>query len=265
MAFGNGARVELGRFLRARRERLSPEVLGLPPARHRRTPGLRREEVAVAAGISITWYTNLEQGRTGEVSPSVLDSLARVLQLSEDERRYLHVLMYGHVVGPSQLADLLPLRDLVANIVEVAGRHPYPVYSLDRVCDVIAWNDATTEWYEDWSVLPPDKRNFMRWMFDSAKAKRRVVDWDEVGRDLVARWRAELARHPDDDAASIVAEFRGKSPEFARWWDERGVLEHRVTTRRLRHPRLGIRELCIVPVLTVYEGAPWIFFHFSND
>jgi transcriptional regulator with XRE-family HTH domain len=255
-------RVELGSFLRARRERLRPEDLGFPPAGRRRTPGLRREEVAVAAGLSTTWYTYLEQGRGREVSPSVLDSLARVLLLSEDERRYIHILMYGHVPRSEPLDEDIPVYDLVRSLVAIMADYEYPVYSVDYSCNLASWNKSAALWYEDWGQLPEHSRNIMRWMFFSPAARERLADWDSVSRDVVARWRMDVARRGRDAAvADMVAELKAKSPQFAEAWNRPDAIEHRVTFRRLRHPDLGVRDFCIIPVTTVYEEAPWLFIH----
>lgn len=266
MAHPEGPRAELGRFLRMRRAQLKPEDLGFPRAGRRRTPGLRREEVAVAAGLSTTWYTYLEQGRTKDVSPSVLDSLARVLRLNEDERRYMHVLMYGHVVGTEPIADQVPVADLFRRVVAIADSFPYPVYSLDRACNVIAWNDATTEWLEDWSLIPERERNFMLWLFCSKRAKQQIVGWKDFARELVARWRADLAKWPHDEgAARRVAEVRERSPDFRRMWDEGLVLEHRINIRCLRHPRFGACHFYGLSLFTAYEGEGGVLFYIPRD
>lgn len=259
-------RAELGRFLRGRRERLRPEDIGLPAAGRRRTPGLRREEVAVVAGISSTWYTYLEQGRAGEVSPSVLDSLARVLRLTEDERRHMHRLMYGHVVGPMPLADQVPIADLFRRIVAIADNYPYPVFALRRSGDVVAWNHATTEWFGDWSLIPKGERNFFFWLFCSEEARERVVEWEEFASHLVSRWRADVAKPPEDPAAMRrVAQLKSKSPEFSRWWDAQYVQEHRIDIRGLRHPRFGVRAFYRFHLFTAYEGEGAVLYYLPAD
>ncbi len=259
-------RAQLGRFLRARRERLRPEDLGLPAAGRRRTPGLRREEVAVVAGISSTWYTYLEQGRSGDVSPAVLDSLARVLQFTEDERRYMHMLMYGHVVGPEPLADKVPINDLFRKTVAIAENHPYPVFALNRACDIIAWNSGTTEWLDDWALLPEDERNYYLWLFCYERARERIVEWEEFARHLVGRLRAALAKPPVDPvAAKRVAEIKRRSAEFSRWWDEINVQEHRIDVRYLRHPKLGVRGFYRFSLYTAYEGEGGVLYYIPVD
>jgi len=259
-------RAELGRFLRDRRQRLRPEDLGLPAAGRRRTPGLRREEVAVVAGISSTWYAYLEQGRAGDVSPAVLDSLARVLKLTEDERRHMHILMYGHVVGTEPIADQVSISDLFCEVVDISESYPYPVYALDRACNVIAWNPATAEWFDDWGLMAVEERNFMLWVFCSERARQCIVDREVFARDIVARWRADLAKWPEDvGAAKRVAELKLKSSEFSQLWDEHSVAEHRINIRILRHPQLGVRNFYGFSLFTAYEGEGGVLFYIPVD
>jgi transcriptional regulator with XRE-family HTH domain len=243
----DAARQELARFLRSRRERITPADVGLPTSSRRRTRGLRREEVAVLAGVSPSWYTYLEQARDIQPSRAVLDSLATVLRLSEDERRYLHGLVHG--TAPARLSSDLPADDLITGIVALFADSPYPVYAGDHRCDLIAWNAAAREWYDDWDALPPDERNIMHWMLFSPVARTRLVDWAADTRDAVARWRAEAANHPGDQVlAARVAEFSRHSNDFRTWWDQHDVAEHRSRIRRFRHEGLGERGLRIVPM-----------------
>lgn len=150
------SRQELARFLRSRRARVTPEQVGFPAGAHRRTKGLRREEVAVLAGLSPTWYTYLEQGRDIRPSIQVLDSLARVLDLSEDERRYMHTLAHGQVVNPQPLEAEEARGGTMRRVVGLMGDNLYPVYATDVYCDLIAWNDAAAEWYDDWGAGLPN-------------------------------------------------------------------------------------------------------------
>jgi transcriptional regulator with XRE-family HTH domain len=243
----NRSRHELGRFLRSRRERVKPEDVGFPVGPRRRATGLRREEVAVLAGLSPTWYTYLEQGRDIHPSPQVLDSLARVLRLTEDERRYVHTLIYGQVIEPQPLDAEVSADEVMRQITATAELSPYPLFTGNVYGDLISWNHAATEWYDDWGRLPPEERNVMRWLFTSPVAKERFVDWEEEMLDNVARWRAEAAKRPTDARMQqIIAELYEVSPEFARWWDDQHVREQRVRLRRLRHPRRGVQALRVV-------------------
>jgi transcriptional regulator with XRE-family HTH domain len=262
MKTGNTSRCELGRFLRSRRERLNPADVGFPSGPRRRSLGLRREEVAVLAGLSPTWYTYLEQGRDIRPSPEVMDSLARVLLLTEDERRYMHTLTYGQVIRPLPLESDLSADDLLRQVVAVEDDSPYPVYAMDHHCDLVAWNRAATEWYDDWACKPVEERNIVRWMLTSPLAKARLLNWESDTRDTVARWRAESAKWPDDELLSArIDEMVELSPLFAQWWDEQIVQENRSRIRRFRHPRLGVQVLRIVPLQSPEFSPAGIVFH----
>ncbi|MGB3437612.1 MAG: helix-turn-helix transcriptional regulator [Actinophytocola sp.] len=247
----DASRQELATFLRSRRERITPAEVGLPAGPRRRTQGLRREEVAVLAGVSPTWYTYLEQGRGIQPSQEVLDSLARVLRLSEDERRYVHSLAHGVAIQTSPLDADVPAADLIKQVVELFDESPYPVYAANHYCDLLAWNRAALEWYDDWGALRPEDRNIVRWMLLSPVARVRLADWEEDTRDAVARWRSESARHSADPVLRArIKEFTRLSPEFRTWWGQHQVVEHRSKVRRFRHDRLGVRNLKIVPMIS---------------
>jgi transcriptional regulator with XRE-family HTH domain len=257
-------RTELGRFLRTRRERMDPTNAGFPLVGRRRTSGLRREEVAVLAGVSTTWYTYLEQGRNKNVSQAVLNSVARVLQFSDDEVRYMHFLAYGQMYD-EVATDLISVSvtDLLSKVVATTNRHPYPVYVVDHRCDLIVWNPAATEWYDDWTKLPPENRNFLHWLFMSPRARQSIVGWVDFARDITARWRLEIARWPGDKIIEQrIRDLSLESPDFVRFWEEYSISEHHANTRRLRHPELGEKELLIFPLRTPYVSVPGIIYHF---
>jgi transcriptional regulator with XRE-family HTH domain len=221
--------------------------VGVPVGPRRRTPGLRREEVAVLAGLSPTWYTYLEQGRKIRPSAEVLDSLAGVLGLTEEERRYMHLLAHGHEpVGHSSLLyppDLALFRE----IVTVASKDDNPVYAANRFGDMLAWNDATTVWYTDFGALPENRRNMLWWMLTDPVARERLVDWEQETEDLIARFRAATATFPHNERIrGMMRELEASSPDFRRWWGEHAVRERRTRVRRLRHPELGLREVRLV-------------------
>ncbi len=257
-------RTELGRFLRTRRERTDPKHVGFPLVGRRRTSGLRREEVAVLAGVSTTWYTYLEQGRNRNVSQAVLNSVARVLQLSDDEVRYMNFLAYGQMPDELKTDPMnVPATDLLRKVAATADGHPYPVYVVDHRCDLITWNPAATEWYDDWARLPPDDRNFLHWLFMSPRARQSIVDWADFARDITARWRLEIAKWPRDKMIEQrIGDLSMASPEFVRFWDEYSISEHHANIRRLRHPKLGEKALLIFPLRTPYVSAPGIIYHF---
>lgn len=266
MPADSAGRQELARFLRTRRRRVTPEQVGLPVGPRRRVSGLRREEVAILAGLSPTWYTYLEQGRDIRPSPEVLNSLAVVLKLTEDERRYMHVLVYGQVVSPRPLDEEVSAAELLRQFAACFQDSPYPMYATNQYCDLLAWNPAATDWYDDWSRMAPGECNIMRWMLTSGRARERMVDWEIDTRDAVSRWRAEAGRWQDDERLiKLVAEFARLSPEFARWWDEHDVREHRSGLRRLKHPVLGVRALRIVPMRSPEIEPAGIVFHLPAD
>lgn len=259
----NANRVELARFLRSRRERVNPDEVGLPRSPRRRTNGLRREEVAVLAGVSTSWYTYLEQGRKISPSREVLDSLARVLRMTEDERRYMHVLAYGQVSRPEPLIPAYTGQKMLLQVMALVEDSPYPIYAGDHRGDLLAWNRAATEWYDDWAELAPEERNIVWWMLLSPRARLRLADWEADARDSVARWRAESAKWPGDERTrELRTELARRSPEFTRMWDSQDVVEHRSRVRRFHHPVLGLQTLRILPVSSLEFPTSAIIFHF---
>lgn len=235
------ARRQLGEFLRSRRERIEPTEVGLPPGLHRRTPGLRREEVAVLAGLSPTWYTYLEQGRDINPSTQVLNSLAQVLKLTDDERRYLYSLAAPHE-PPTPAPDAAAA--LIEQFVRLADDSPYPVYGINLYSELLAWNPAVADYYTDFGALPEGRRNMLRWMLEAPEARERLADWEQDTRAVVARLRAISASHDDDQQLSaMINELRSTSPEFQRWWDDHAVLGHGGQLRRFNHPQYGDQTL----------------------
>jgi transcriptional regulator with XRE-family HTH domain len=243
---------------------MDPRQAGFPLVGRRRTSGLRREEVAVLAGVSTTWYTYLEQGRNRNVSQAVLNSVARVLQLSDDEVRYMNFLAYGQMLDEVATDPTsLSVTDLLNKVVDTLEPYPYPVYVSDHRCDLLAWNPAATKWYDDWAKLPPEDRNFLHWLFMSPRARQSIVNWTDIARDMTARWRLEIARWPGDKLVEQrISDLSAASPEFVRFWDEYRISEHHVNTRRLRHPQLGEKDMVIFPLRTPYVSAPLVIYHF---
>lgn len=260
------SRHELALFLRNRRYRLGPQDLGMPAAGRRRTPGLRREEVAVLAGVSTTWYTYLEQGRAHDVSPSVLDSIAHVLRLTEDERRYMHDLAFGKVISPDPLVGEIPGDELVRRLVDAVMDSAYPVYALNLYCDIIALNNSATEWYDDWNSLPSGHRNMIRWLLCSPVAQERIVDWESDTRDVIARWRSMTSnRLTDTRLQKMIDEFKGMSGFFAECWNNHEVREHRSRVRGFRHPRLGIQRMRAIVVDSPEFTPSFVVFHVPQE
>ncbi|WP_164754111.1 helix-turn-helix transcriptional regulator [Mesorhizobium sp. M7A.F.Ca.US.008.03.1.1] len=229
----------LAAFLKDRRTRLDPASFGF--SGRRRTPGLRREEVAQRANISPTWYTWLEQGRGGAPSADVLNRIAKGLLLTEAEREHLFMLGLGRppevryrgVEGVSpRLQRLIDTLDASPAIVRTA------------TWDVVAWNRAARVVLTDYSALPEGERNILRFMFRSPVIRARQHDWENLARFVVASFRADAARAGAvSEVAQLVDELCSVSPEFAALWRENDVLSHGDGTKRLKHPELGDIEL----------------------
>jgi transcriptional regulator with XRE-family HTH domain len=260
------ARHELARFLRTRRERVSPEQVGLPASPRRRTLGLRREEVAVLAGLSPTWYTYLEQARAIRPSPETLDSLARVLQLTEDERQYLHQLALGHVKAERAVAPKAVVNSLITDLVRIAGDSPYPLYAINHACEVIAWNAPAITWYTDWSAVDGIARNMAWWLLTSPEARERIVDWADDARDIVGRLRALSPRYTlDPQFNELITHLQAESEEFRRWWLDHEVRGQRLRTRRFRLKDFGIRSMRLVVVHPADDPGVTMAFHLPES
>src|SRR5580700_6609947 len=237
--------VALGQLLRSRRERLTPADVGLPAGyrQRRRTAGLRREEVALLASMSATYYTFLEQGRPVRPSAQVLDALASALRMSAAERRYLHVLAYGPGSSnePASSASAPPERldPAVADLVQ--RLEPFPTLVKGRRWDVLAANPAARELFGDWSTGPPGERNLVRWMFTTDQAREVYLEWEPEARAMLGRFRLSAARYPDDpDIAALIAELQRDSDHVRDWWPRHDVTAIGGSgSKKLRHPRLG--------------------------
>jgi transcriptional regulator with XRE-family HTH domain len=236
----------LGQLLRSRRERLVPADVGLPAGlsagRRRRTAGLRREEVALLANLSATYYTFLEQGRPVRPSAQVLDALASALRMSAAERRYLRVLAYG----PGGTSDQTPtasapperLDSAVADLVE--RLEPFPTVVKGRRWDVLAANPAARELFGDWSAGDSGERNLVRWMFTTDHAREVYLEWEPEARAMLGRFRLSAARYPDDpDIRALIAELQRDSEHVRDWWPRHDVTAIGSGSKKLRHPRLG--------------------------
>jgi len=231
-------REELADFLRHRREALKPEDLGLPNGGRRRTPGLRREEVAQLAGVGATWYTWLEQGRDVRASLEVLEALARAMRLSQAERSHLIMLGRGEEAPPckSPVERVSPtLRRLIENF------GPNPAYILGRRWDYLSWNDAAVALLGDLGAVPRAARNHAWLTFTDPARREMFTDWERSSRTLVGKFRADSARHLGDPAfESLIAALRRSSPEFARAWERHEVSRGGEGRKDLRHPLAGM-------------------------
>jgi transcriptional regulator with XRE-family HTH domain len=227
----------LGDFLRGRRARLDPAAFGLPLAR-RRTPGLRREEVAQRAHVSATWYTWLEQGRGGAPSADVLDRIARALTLTEVEREHMFLIALGRPpeVRYQEAQGVAPHLQRVLDALEYS-----PAYIRTSTWDIVAWNRAAVAVLTDYSGVPPGDRNLLRMFFLDTRVQAAQTDWLRVARFLVAAFRADLARSGATGAAqTLIDELSRLSPKFAEIWRENDVRAAKgEVSKRIRHPHAG--------------------------
>nr|WSS71382.1 helix-turn-helix transcriptional regulator [Streptomyces sp. NBC_01175] len=228
---------ELAAFLRTRRERLDPRDFGLPTRRQaRRTPGLRREEVAELAGVSIDYVVRLEQGRGLRPSASVVEALARALRLVPDERAYLFNLAGRRPpeAGRPATAAAPPLAGLVADL------SPLPAMLMNHRYDILAWNSEMARLLLDFDTLPPVQRNSMWLCLVHPKTRAFYADRERVVREGIAHLRAAWAAHPEDQALiDLIAEFTGRDEEFARLWAEGDVKANSRGEKLMRHPEAG--------------------------
>jgi transcriptional regulator with XRE-family HTH domain len=230
----------LGQLLRSRRERLVPGDVGLPAGIRRRTAGLRREEVALLANLSATYYTFLEQGRPVRPSAQVLDALATALRMSAAERRYLQVLAYGQddAVVVAAAAPAERLDPTVAGLVE--RLEPCPTLVKGRRWDVLAANSGARELFADWGAPPSGERNLVRWMFTSLQARQIYLEWEPEAQAMLGRFRLAAARHPGDrEFEALIEELQRDSEHVRDWWPRHDVTAIGSGTKKLRHPRLG--------------------------
>jgi transcriptional regulator with XRE-family HTH domain len=225
-----------GDFLRSRRTRLNPDKVGDPMRQRRRTPGLKREEVAQRAGISAEWYVKLEQGRAISPSAETVEALGRALQLDQVELAHLRSLAAAGGRQPFQREDTPDvLRRIVTSL-------PEPAYVTGQRWDVLAWNNAAAALFGNFGQLAPEDRNILHWMFTDPAAKTLFdVTWAEEARRMVSLFRAAHDLWPGDRAfVGLVDRISTRCLEFEAWWSEHGVGAPVSGTKRLRHPTLGV-------------------------
>jgi transcriptional regulator with XRE-family HTH domain len=261
---------QLGEFLRARRGRLRPADVGLPAGiGPRRTPGLRREELAAVAGLSMDYYIRLEQGKETNPSGPILDGLARALRLNEEEQAHLYRLAdlaAGRRPRPGPGRALVPGRPQVRpGIRQLLGTvRPCPAYVLSRTSDLLAANPeglALFAGIQDW---PAGQRNTIRFTFLHPAARELFADWDVAAASTAAHLHALEAEDPDDqDLRALVGELLAASPEFARLWPRHDVRRRRSDRKPFRHPLVGEFTLSYEVLhlddgqrMTVYQAAP---------
>jgi transcriptional regulator with XRE-family HTH domain len=230
---------QLGTYLRDRRAKLDPAALGFPVTR-RRTPGLRREEVAQRAHVSATWYTWLEQGRGGSPSAEILDRIARALMLTNVEREHLFFIALGHPPEVRYRAEegISPRIQRVLDALEFS-----PAFVKTVTWDLVAWNCAASALFGS-EALASEQRNILRRVFFDSQFRAVQLDWQSVARYAVAAFRADIARAgASANVQELVDELRRLSPEFEMMWRENDVRTHGGGTKHLRHPVAGLLAL----------------------
>jgi transcriptional regulator with XRE-family HTH domain len=239
---------ELGAFLRSRRERVAPDVVGLQPGSRRRVPGLRREELAGLVHVSADYLVRLEQGRIGHPSPEIVDDLARALLLDDAERRHLFHLADASepAAGHGDGTDVRAGMELLVHTLD-----PSPAVLLSRRLDLLVWN-ATAE-----ALLGPfgAERNYARLVLGDPATQALHADWLDAARETIALLRFAAARHPHDDALhALVAELRAGDKRVNDWWDAHDVAQKRHGTKRYTHPRVGALALRYEALLLADDG-----------
>lgn len=249
-------RRELGQFLRDRRANLVRAELGLPPIGRSRTLGLRREEIAAFAAVSVTWYTWLEQGRDINASRQVLESVARVLRLTSAEQQYL-LAMGGYAAIPSE--EVAAIEAAPPHLQALLDALDFPAFAVAPDWGIAGWNAAYALLYSRIAGVGAAERNLLWLIFTDPQLRRMLPDWEETSRHFVAEFRAEAGPRLGSTAhASLVARLQAASPEFARIWADRGVERFSSRQRVFLHPAVG--ELVFDQHRLVPSDAPELHF-----
>ena len=239
-------RGELAAFLRSRRERIAPEQVGVTPAGRRRTPGLRREEVAQLAGVGVTWYTWLEQGRDIHVSEQVLEAIARTLLLDRDERSHLFLL-----AGATSQEDVAEKCAAVPPQVHAMIRQlePFPASVVNAKYDILAYNSTYGRLFDNLDAIPLEDRNCMWLCFTDPAWRSALLDWEDAATRMVANLRWLMADHVAEPSwKSLVKRLRAASPEFAELWERHEVRSIENKTKHVLQPLVGELHLDVMNV-----------------
>jgi transcriptional regulator with XRE-family HTH domain len=229
---------EVGAFLKARRAQLSPRDVGLPEeGTRRKVNGLRREEVAQVAAISVDYYTRLEQGRV-QASASVLATLARALRLDEDQQAYLYEIAGKTDARPRRRRTAQRARPAMRRLLaQLTGA---PAVVLGRRMDILAWNPMAVALFTDFGQYPAGRRNYVRLLFTDPAVRGLHAEWEHDASDAVAALRMEAAKDPDDpELARLVGDLSVQDPDFRTWWAERRVSSASYGTKHYRHRTVG--------------------------
>ncbi|GAB4534343.1 MAG: helix-turn-helix transcriptional regulator [Pleurocapsa sp.] len=237
--FGTKQRREIANFLKSRRDRLKPEMVGLTRSGRRRTPGLRREEVAMLAGISPEWYTWLEQARDIKPSQDTLEKISQALKLEPGETEYL-LLLCGYQASATVLRKISAISPELQRVLD--RLECTPAYVLGRRWDILGWNENTTIIAGNLAEFKGIERNCL-WQIFLGPVREMLVDWEEQAQTEVARFRAEQAQYANPTCPwveELVETLRTKSPEFDQWWQQYDVKDWHTDIRRLKHPIYGL-------------------------
>ncbi|GBF77543.1 transcriptional regulator [Paenibacillus sp. 598K] len=255
----------LSAFLKSQRAKLSPELAGLPAGTRRRTPGLRREEVAQLAGVSTTWYTWLEQGRDIRVSTSVLDCVAQALQLSADQRKYLYSLAFESDAeaysAEQEAVQLSPsLQKILTELTHC------PVIVSDRKCNIVGWNKAAAFVFLDFDRIPPAGRNMIRLLFTRREFQRLALNWEQFANEFLSMFRTYYGQYVNDGWYDVfLGEMIAEYPDFKRMWEDNQVKSAPEVHLEFRHAKAGkmVYELTSLKVYgkddlrcSIYTPAP---------
>lgn len=255
----------LSAFLKGQRAKISPESVGLPHGTRRRTPGLRREEVAQLAGVSTTWYTWLEQGRDIQVSSSVLDCVASALQLNADERRYLYSLALESGAEPYTVKH--EAVQISPSLQKIITELKYcPVMISDRKCNIVGWNRAAAYVFLDFDRIPPEERNMIRLLFTRREFQRLAVNWEQFASGFLSMFRSYYGQYVEDEWYDhFLEEMKNGHPDFNRMWEQSQVSYAPEVHLEFRHAKAGkmVYELTSLKVYgnddlrcSIYTPAP---------
>lgn len=238
-------RKNLAHFLKTRRMRLTPEEYGLPvDAQRRRTPGLRREEVAVLAGISLPWYTSLEQGRDIRVSEQILESLVRVLKLNADERNHLYTLALQQLPLTAHPAAARPEGLSAEHLQLIRQLEPYPAFIHDIRWNILAWNRMSTLVFGDFGTMKEEDRNMLLMLYTNKRFREILVEWEPIARNVLAQFRIAISRHAEDSwNCGMIRRLSDESEEFRDWWDQHEVQSYTSSGSTIVHPQVGTLAL----------------------
>ena len=229
----------LSEFLKIKRAQIKPESIGLPPGNRRRTPGLRREEVARLSGVSTTWYTWLEQGRDIKVSPEVLEAVAKTLRLNQDEKDYLYDLAYEKTTEIKVWNDQQP--EISHSLKHILDELTYcPSIVTDRRCFIVGWNAAASHVFIDFNQIPAEERNLIRLLFARKEFKALATNWDHFVKGFLAIFRSYYGHYLGDEWYNqFIEEMSQTYPEFKALWQESQVSKAPEMQIEFRHVKAG--------------------------